>query len=148
MPKTVKAKQVGTSAINEVPVTLFQLDAKTKDSKGVETKFTYEFPKFADDVSLSDLVKALTYTNSKKEVITGESVLRDYANTAIKNEKRSAKLASINTVLKLREDPEKAFQDMVSQLVVGFGVPREIAEANVRAMLSQGNLSPANEASA
>jgi len=74
--------------------------------------------------------------------------LRDYANTAIKNEKRSAKLASINTVLKLREDPEKAFQDMVSQLVVGFGVPREIAEANVRAMLSQGNLSPANEASA
>lgn len=144
MPKTSAAKQVGQSTLNGVSVNLFELEAKTKvkdaDGKEQETKFTYQFPRFAETVSPDDLVKALEYKNSKGEVITGISVLRDYVNTAIKNEKRSSKLNEINTVLALRADPEKAMQDMIQQMVVGFGVPREIAEANVRAMLAKGNV--------
>jgi len=140
MPKTSSAKQVGTSTLNGVSVNLFELEAKTKDKDGKETKFTYQFPRFADTVSEADLVKALEYKNSKGEVISGVSVLRDYVNVAIKNEKRSSKLNEINTVLALRADPEKAMQDMIQQMVVGFGVPREIAEANVKAMLAKGNV--------
>src|SRR4051812_29500873 len=92
MPKTSAAKQVGTSTINGVPVNIFELEAKTKDSEGKETKFTYQFPRFNDAVTPDELVKALEYKNSKGETISGVSVLRDYVQTAIKNEKRSSKL--------------------------------------------------------
>jgi hypothetical protein len=138
MPKVAQARQVGTSNINGVPVTLHELDAKTKDSDGKETKFTYQFPRFDAGVNLDDVVKALTYTNSKKEVVDGKSVILDYVNTALKNEKRGAKLSEINTTLKLREDPEAAKRSMIDQMVIAFGVPREIAEANVTALLAKG----------
>lgn len=139
MPKVAsKPRQVGTSNLNGVSVTLFEVDAKTKDSEGNETKFTFEFPQFPSSVSKEDVVKALTYTNSKKETIDGWSVLLDYANAALKSEKRSAKLNAINGILKLREDPEAAINGMVEQMVMVYGVPREMAEANIRAMIAQG----------
>lgn len=140
MPKTSAAKKVASSTLNGIPVDIFELEAKTKDAEGKETKFTYQFPRFPDSVTPDDLVKALTYVNSKKETVSGVSVLRDYVQTALKNEKRSSKLNEINSVLALRADPEKAMQDMIQQMVVGFGVPREIAEANVKAILAKGNV--------
>jgi hypothetical protein len=140
MPKTSAAKKVASGNLNGIPVDIFELEAKTKDSEGKETKFTYQFPRFPDSVTPDDLVKALTYVNSKKETVSGVSVLRDYVQTALKNEKRSSKLNEINSVLALRADPEKAMQDMIQQMVVGFGVPREIAEANVKAILAKGNV--------
>lgn len=141
MAKTSNPRNVGSGPFgeNKTPVGLFELDAKTKDSDGKETKFTYQFPKFADDVPLNVMVDALTYTNSKKEKVSGESVIRDYVNTAIKNAARSSKLAEINGILKLREDPEAAIRNMVDQMVLAYGVPREMAEANVRALIAQGS---------
>jgi hypothetical protein len=138
MPKVAKPRQVGTSAINGVSVELFELNAKTKDSEGNKTEFTYQFPQFPNTTSRDDVVKALTYQNSKKETVDGWSVLLDYANSALKNEKRSAKLNEINGILKLREDPEAAINGMVEQMVTAYGVPREMAEANIRAMIAQG----------
>jgi len=145
MPKKSEPKNVGSSAINGVAVDLLELAAKTKDADKNETAFTYQFPSFKSEVTVEDMVKALTYTNSKKEVISGVSVLRDYVNTALKNEKRSSKLAEINGILKLREDPEAAIKAMVDQMVLAYGVPREMAEANVRALIAQGSV--AKEAS-
>lgn len=139
MPKASNAKQVGSSTYGDakVAVDLFELTAKTgKDDK--KTEFTYTFPKFGEAVTLSQLESALTYKNSKGETVSGLSVLRSYVNDGIKNEARSKKLAEINGVLALREDPEKAIADMVNNMVIGFGVPREIAEANVRAMIASG----------
>jgi hypothetical protein len=142
MPKVAKPRQVGTSAINGVSVELFELDAKTKvkdkDGKETETKFTYQFPQFPDAATRDEVITALTYQNSKKETVDGWSVLLGYANTALKNEKRSAKLNEINGILKLREDPEAAINGMVEQMVTAYGVPREMAEANIRAMIAQG----------
>lgn len=139
MPKVAsKPRQVGTSNINNVAVTLFELDAKTKDSEDKETKFTYQFPQFPDSTTSQELEKALTYTNSKKETVSGLSVLVGYVNSALKGEKRSAKLNEINGILKLREDPEAAINGMVEQMVTAYGVPREMAEANIRAMIAQG----------
>jgi len=139
MPKAAsKPRQVGTSVINDVAVTLFETDAKTKDSEDKETKFTYQFPQFPDATTSQDLEKALTYTNSKKETVSGLSVLVGYVNSALKGEKRSAKLNEINGILKLREDPEAAINGMVEQMVTAYGVPREMAEANIRAMIAQG----------
>jgi hypothetical protein len=142
MPKTSAAKKIGASSLNGVALDLFELDAKTKDpnDKDKVTEFKYQFPRFTDTATPEDLVKALEYKNGKGEVIPGISVLRDYVNVAMKNEARSKKLNEINTVLALRADPEKAMQDMIQQMVVGFGVPREIAEANVKAILAKGNV--------
>lgn len=144
MPKKSEARKIGTSQYgegeNKVAVDLFELNAKTKDSDGKETKFSYTFPKFADTTPIADVVKSLTYTNSKKETISGESVILDYVNTALKNAARSAKLAEITGVLKLREDPEAAIKSMVDAMVVGFGVAREVADANVRAMIASGSI--------
>lgn len=144
MPKQSAPRQVGTSHYgegdNKIPVSLLELDAKTKDSNDKETKFTYQFPSFPSTTAISDVVKALTYTNSKKETVTGESVLLDYVNVALKNAARSAKLAEINGVLKLREDPDAAIKSMVDAMVVGFGVAREVAEANVKAMIASGSV--------
>src|SRR3954462_2568774 len=138
MPKVAKPRTVGTSTINGVSVELFELNAKTEDSEGNKTEFTYQFPQFPPTTSRDDVVKALTYTNSKKETVDGWSVLLDYANSALKNEKRGAKLNEINGILKLREDPEAAINGMVEQMVTAYGVPREMAEANIRAMIAQG----------
>lgn len=140
MPKQTSARKVGTSNLNGVSVELFELDAKTKDSDNKETKFTYQFPKFPDTATVEDLTKALEYTDSKKVVHSGLEVLRDYVNTALKNEKRSSKLAEINGILKLREDPEAAIKSMIDQMVLAYGVPREMAEANVRALIAQGSI--------
>ena len=140
MPKKADAKQVGSSNLNGIPVNLFELKAKTgeKDNK---TEFTYQFPKFnRENLTPEQLFKALEYTNSKKEVIAGFQVALDYIESAIKSEKRASKLAEINGVLKLREDPEKAIQEMIDSLVIGMGVPRQLAEANVRALVAKGNL--------
>jgi hypothetical protein len=140
MPKQTSARKVGTSNLNGVSVELFELDAKTKDSGNKETKFTYQFPKFTEASTVEDLMKALEYTDSKKVVHSGLEVLRDYVNTALKNEKRSSKLAEINGILKLREDPEAAIKSMIDQMVLAYGVPREMAEANVRALIAQGSV--------
>lgn len=140
MPKQTSARKVGTSNLNGVSVELFELDAKTKDSDNKETKFTYQFPKFTETSTVEDLMKALEYTDSKKVTHSGLEVLRDYVNTALKNEKRSSKLAEINGILKLREDPEAAIKSMIDQMVLAYGVPREMAEANVRALIAQGNV--------
>lgn len=140
MPVKSEPKSVGTSTINGVSVGLFELNAKTKDKDNKVTEFTYQFPKFPATTSISDAVKALEYTNSKKETVSGESVLLDYVNTALKNEKRSTKLAEINGILKLREDPEAAIRNMIDQMVLAYGVPRDMAEANVRAMIAQGSV--------
>lgn len=150
MPKKSAAKKIGTSSLNGVAVDLFELDATTKDpsDKDKTTSFTYQFSRFTDAASESDLVKALTYKDSKGKEVSGVSVLRDYVNIARKNEARSKKLNEINTVLALRADPEKAMQDMIDQMVIGFGVPRNIAEANVKAMLAAGKEKLAAEAAA
>lgn len=140
MPKQTAPKEVGSSVKNGVDVKLYELKAKTKDSEGKVTEFTYTFPKLADEAKPEDVVKALSYKTSKGEEISGWSVALDYINTALKNAERSRKLAEINGVLKLREDPEKALTDMVNQMVVAFGIPREIADANVRAMFAQGTV--------
>lgn len=141
MPKTTKPREVATSDINGVPAKVYELKAKTKDENKKETEFSYQFAQLAEDVSPEDIRKALTYVNSKKETVDGWKIAVGYVNTAIKNAARSSKLAEINGVLALRADPEKAIQDMIQQMVVGFGVPREIAENNVRAMMSQGVVS-------
>lgn len=140
MPVKSEPKSVGSSQLNGVSVNLFELDAKTKDKDGKETKFSYQFPKFAPATTKDDVVKALTYTNSKKETVDGWDVALDYINTALKNEKRSTKLAEINGILKLREDPEAAIRNMIDQMVLAYGVPRDMAEANVRAMIAQGSV--------
>ena len=145
MPKVAAARKVGESTINGVPVDLFELDAKTKDSDGKETRFTYQFPKFKDNVTVDQLQEALKYTDSKKVEHSGLEVLRGYVDTALKNEKRSSKLAEINGILKLREDPEAAIKSMIDQMVLAYGVPREMAEANVRALIAQGNLAKPEE---
>lgn len=140
MPKTSEPKNVGSGHYGDakVPVGLFELKAKTKDSDGKVTEFTYQFPKFSETTPIEAVVKSLEYTNSKKEVVSGESVLLDYVNVALKNAARSSKLAEINGILKLREDPEAAIRNMVDQMVLAYGVPREIAEANVRQLVAMG----------
>jgi len=138
MPVKSDPKQVGSSNLNGVSVNLFELKAKTKDKDDKVTEFSYQFPKFGEDATKDDVVKALTYQNSKKETIDGWKVALDYINTALKNEKRSTKLAEINGILKLREDPEAAIRNMIDQMVLAYGVPREMAEANVRALIKQG----------
>lgn len=138
MPIKSEPKSVGNSTINGVSVNLFELNAKTKDKDDKVTEFTYQFPKFGKGTTKDDVVKALTYTDSKKNVIDGWDVALDYINTALKNEKRSTKLAEINGILKLREDPEAAIRNMIDQMVLAYGVPREMAEANVRALIAQG----------
>jgi len=139
MPKAAKKREVGTSNLNGVTVKLYELDATQKGKDGnPDTNFTYQFPEFPETASRDDVVKALTYTNSKKETVDGWSVILGYVNTNIKNEKRASKLNEINGILKLREDPEAAINSMVEQMVTAYGVPREMAEANIRAMIAQG----------
>lgn len=138
-PKAAKKREVGTSNLNGVTVKLFELDATQKGKNGApDTKFTYQFPEFPETATQDDVIKALTYTNSKKETVDGWSVILGYVNTNIKNEKRASKLNEINGILKLREDPEAAINSMVEQMVTAYGVPREMAEANIRAMIAQG----------
>lgn len=142
MAKKSDPKNVGSGHYGDakIPVDLLELKAKTKDSDGKDTEFTYQYPHFPDSTKVDDVVRALAYT-SKKEAISGESVLLDYVNTALKNAARSSKLAEINGILKLREDPEAAIKNMVDQMVLAYGVPREMAEANVRALIAQGTAS-------
>lgn len=141
MPKKVEPKKVGSGNFRKTDVVtdIFELKASSKDSDGKKVEFTYQYPQFPTTVDKDTLVKALTYVNSKKETVDGWQETVNYVNTAIKNEARTQKLGEINGILKLREDPEAAIKTMVEQFVMAYGVPREMAEANVRALIAQGN---------
>ena len=138
MPKVAKARKVGEGTENGVAVDVFELDAKTKDKDDKEIKFTYQFKSLPLTLSVEDVIKALTRKDSKGNTIDGKGELFAYLNTARKNEARSAKLNEINGILKIQEDPEAAIRTMVDQLVLAYGVPREMAEANVRATIEHG----------
>lgn len=147
MPKTSKPTKVRDSVLNGVPVEVYTLTAKTKDSNDKEIVFPYEFQSFGEGVTIEQLQDALKYKDSKGVEYSGLSVLRDYANTAIKNAARSSKLAETVGVLKMREDPEAAIKTLIEQMVLVHGVPREVAERAIRATVQTGTLAKEKAAS-
>jgi len=144
MPKKSEPRKLGTSEINGVQVSLLELDAKTgKEGSTDFLKFTYQFPEFSQGVTPEQLKTALTYTKSDKTVVDGWTVAVGYINDAIKNEKRGSKLAEMKSALDLRADPEATIAKLIDMMVIGMGVSREVAEANVRTTVGLGTVAPA-----